>query len=109
MVMRGGAALSIKSVTVNCPIKFVGVGEKLDQLERFHPERMVSRILWMGMLSFIERVEKAIDEEKAQELERKFWNSRLLFRTFVTSCSSFPQHGSSDQLLEMIPGTIRKP
>src|SRR5690606_18039995 len=68
---RGGAALSVKSVTGK-PIKFIGVGEKLDGLEPFHPDRMASRILGMGdVLTLIERAEEAIDEKKAAELEKK--------------------------------------
>ncbi len=105
---RGGAALSIKSVT-NRPIKFVGVGEKLDQLERFHPERMASRILGMGdVLSFIERVEKAIDEEKAQELERKILEQSFTLQDFRDQLQQFRSMGPLDQLLEMIPGTDKK-
>lgn len=105
---RGGAALSIKSVT-NRPIKFVGVGEKLDQLEHFHPERMASRILGMGdVLSFIEKVEKAIDEEKAQELERKILEQSFTLQDFRDQLQQFRSMGPLDQLLEMIPGTDKK-
>lgn len=105
---RGGAALSIKAVT-NRPIKFVGVGEKLDQLERFHPERMASRILGMGdVLSFIEKVEKAIDEEKAQELERKILEQSFTLQDFRDQLQQFRSMGPLDQLLEMIPGTDKK-
>ncbi|GAK55951.1 signal recognition particle protein [Candidatus Vecturithrix granuli] len=105
---RGGAALSIKAVT-NRPIKFVGVGEKLDQLERFHPERMASRILGMGdVLSFIEKVEKAIDEEKAQELERKILEQAFTLQDFRDQLQQFRSMGPLDQLLEMIPGADKK-
>ena len=105
---RGGAALSIKAVT-NRPIKFVGVGEKLDQLERFHPERMASRILGMGdVLSFIEKVEKSIDEEKAQELERKILEQAFTLEDFRDQLQQFRDMGPLDQLLEMIPGADKK-
>lgn len=105
---RGGAALSIKAVT-NRPIKFVGVGEKLDQLERFHPERMASRILGMGdVLSFIEKVEKSIDEEKAQELERKILEQTFTLEDFRDQLQQFRNIGSLDQILEMIPGADKK-
>jgi signal recognition particle subunit SRP54 len=105
---RGGAALSIKAVT-NRPIKFVGVGEKLDQLERFHPERMASRILGMGdVLSFIEKVEKSIDEEKAQELERKILEQAFTLEDFRDQLQQFRNMGPLDQLLEMIPGADKK-
>ncbi|MFP3361616.1 signal recognition particle protein, partial [Planococcus sp. SIMBA_143] len=68
---RGGAALSIKSVT-DKPIKFAGMGEKLDALEPFHPERMASRILGMGdVLTLIEKAQTSVDEDKAKELEKK--------------------------------------
>jgi len=105
---RGGAALSIKAVT-NRPIKFVGVGEKLDQIERFHPERMASRILGMGdVLSFIEKVEKAIDEEKAQELERKILEQAFTLEDFRDQLQQFRSMGPLDQILEMIPGADKK-
>ena len=101
---RGGAALSIKAVT-NRPIKFVGVGEKLDQLELFHPERMASRILGMGdVLSFIEKVEKAIDEKKAEELERKIREQSFSLEDFRDQLLQVRQMGPIDQLLGMLPG-----
>ncbi len=79
---RGGAALSIKAVT-NTPIKFVGMGEKLDALEPFHPERMASRILGMGdVLTLIEKAQAAVDEEKAKELEQKCAQPHLPLTTF---------------------------
>lgn len=77
---RGGAAISIKAVT-NTPIKFAGMGEKIDQLEPFHPDRMASRILGMGdVLSLIEKAQANVDEEKAKELEKNFatWTSRSM-------------------------------
>lgn len=104
---RGGAALSIKAVT-NRPIKFVGVGEKLDQLERFHPERMASRILGMGdVLSFIEKVEKAMDEKKAEELERKIREQSFSLDDFREQLRQVRQMGPIDQLLGMLPGVNR--
>ena len=101
---RGGAALSIKAVT-NRPIKFVGVGEKLDQIEPFHPERMASRILGMGdVLSFIEKVEQAIDEKNAEELERKIREQSFSLEDFRDQLRQVRQMGPIDQLLGMLPG-----
>ena len=80
---RGGAALSIRSVTEK-PIKFVGMGEKMDALEAFHPERMASRILGMGdMLTLIEKAQANVDEEKAKELEQKFRTASFTFDDFL--------------------------
>jgi signal recognition particle subunit SRP54 len=105
---RGGAALSIKAVT-NKPIKFVGIGEKLDQIEVFHPERMASRILGMGdVLSLIEKVEKTIDEEKAQELEKKLREQTFTLEDFREQLQQVRSMGPLDQLLEMIPGMNAK-
>jgi signal recognition particle subunit SRP54 len=101
---RGGAALSIKAVT-NKPIKFVGIGEKLDQLEVFHPERMASRILGMGdVLSLIEKVEQSINEEKALELEKKIREQTFTLEDFREQIQQVRSMGPLDQLLEMIPG-----
>lgn len=105
---RGGAALSIKAITSK-PIKFVGVGEKLDQLEAFHPERMASRILGMGdVLSFIEKIEKSIDEEKAQELEKKILEQTFTLADFRDQLHQVRSMGPLDQLMEMIPGMNTK-
>jgi signal recognition particle subunit SRP54 len=105
---RGGAALSIKAVT-NRPIKFVGVGEKLDELEPFHPERMASRILGMGdVLSLIEKVEKSIDEKKAEELERKIREQTFTLEDFREQLKQVRNMGPLEQLLEMIPGADKK-
>lgn len=105
---RGGAALSIKAVT-NRPIKFVGIGEKLDQIEAFHPERMASRILGMGdVLSFIEKVEKSIDEKKAEELEKKIREQTFTLEDFRDQLKQVRDMGPLDQLLEMIPGANKK-
>jgi len=102
---RGGAALSIKAVTGK-PIKFVGVGEKLDALEEFHPDRMASRILGMGdVLSLIEKAEAVIDEEKARELEKKIIERRgLNLDDFLEQLQQIKKMGSLDQLIDMIPG-----
>lgn len=101
---RGGAALSVKAVT-GCPIKFAGMGEKLDDLEVFHPERMASRILGMGdMLTLIEKATTAIDVEKAQELEKKFKTQTFDLNDFLEQLSQVKKMGSFDQILSMIPG-----
>lgn len=101
---RGGAALSIRSVTQK-PIKFVGMGEKLDALEAFHPERMASRILGMGdMLSLIEKAQSNVDEEKAKELEEKFRTSTFTFDDFLEQMSQVKQMGPLDEILKMLPG-----
>lgn len=101
---RGGAALSIRSVTEK-PIKFVGMGEKLDALEAFHPERMASRILGMGdMLSLIEKAQTNVDEEKAKELEEKFRTSSFTFDDFLEQLGQVKQMGPLDEILKMLPG-----
>ncbi|MBD3181003.1 signal recognition particle protein [Candidatus Poribacteria bacterium] len=102
---RGGAALSIKSV-IGKPIKLVGVGEKLDALEEFHPDRMASRILGMGdVLTLIEKAESAIDEEKAREWEKKITEKRgLTFDDFLDQLQQIKNMGSLDQIVDMIPG-----
>ncbi len=102
---RGGAALSIKAVTGK-PIKLVGVGEKLDALEDFYPDRMASRILGMGdVLTLIEKAEAAIDEEKAKELEKKLAERRgITLDDFLDQLQQIKKMGSFEQLIEMIPG-----
>ncbi|TWT07494.1 signal recognition particle protein [Planococcus sp. CPCC 101016] len=101
---RGGAALSIRTVTQK-PIKFVGMGEKMDALEAFHPERMASRILGMGdMLSLIEKAQTNVDEEKAKELEEKFRTSTFTFDDFLEQMSQVKQMGPLDEILKMLPG-----
>ncbi|MCL0081781.1 signal recognition particle protein, partial [Dehalococcoidia bacterium] len=101
---RGGAALSLTSVT-GVPIKFVGVGEKLDALEAFHPDRMASRILGMGdMLSFIEKAEAAIDQKKAMEMEKKMRQARFDLDDFLDQLQEVKKMGPISQLLDMIPG-----
>ncbi len=101
---RGGAALSIRSVTQK-PIKFVGMSEKLDGLEPFHPERMASRILGMGdVLSLIEKAQSQVDESKAKELEQKMKTSSFTFDDFLDQLEQVKALGPLDELLKMIPG-----
>jgi len=101
---RGGAALSIRSVTEK-PIKFVGMGEKMDALEAFHPERMASRILGMGdMLTLIEKAQANVDEEKAKELEQKFRTASFTLDDFLEQLSQVKNMGPLDELLKMMPG-----
>jgi signal recognition particle subunit SRP54 len=101
---RGGAAISIKTITSK-PIKFIGVGEKLDALEPFHPERMASRILGMGdMLSLIEKAQMNIDEKKAQELEQKLRRNEFTLEDFRDQMTQIRKMGSLEDLMGMIPG-----
>ncbi|TDM04005.1 signal recognition particle protein [Macrococcus carouselicus] len=101
---RGGAALSIRSVTQK-PIKFVGMSEKMDGLEPFHPERMASRILGMGdVLSLIEKAQASVDETKAKELEQKMKTSSFTFDDFLEQLDQVRNLGPLDDLLKMIPG-----
>jgi signal recognition particle subunit SRP54 len=101
---RGGAALSVRAVT-GVPIKFVSVGEKLDQLEEFHPDRMASRILGMGdVVSLIERAEEALDEKKAKELEQKLRRSEFGLDDLLDQLKQIRKMGSLGSLLKMIPG-----
>lgn len=101
---RGGAALSIRAVT-NTPIKFVGMGEKLDALEVFHPERMASRILGMGdVLTLIEKAQSNVDQEKAKELEKKFRTQTFTFDDFLEQLGQVRNLGPLDDLIKMLPG-----
>ncbi|RLC12325.1 MAG: signal recognition particle protein [Deltaproteobacteria bacterium] len=101
---RGGAAISIRAVTSK-PIKFVGVGEKLDAIEPFHPERMASRILGMGdILSLIEKAQKTVDENKARELEKRLRESQFTLEDFRDQMIQIRKMGSLEDLLAMIPG-----
>ncbi len=101
---RGGAALSVKAVT-GCPIKFAAMGEKLDALEPFHPDRMASRILGMGdMLSLIEKAQAGIDADKAKEMERKMRNAEFTFEDFLEQMEQVKKLGPLDQILDMLPG-----
>jgi signal recognition particle subunit SRP54 len=101
---RGGAALSIRAVT-QTPIKFVGLGEKLDALEPFHPERMASRILGMGdVLTLIEKAQANVDEEKAKELEQKMRTATFTLEDFLDQLGQVRNLGPLDELLKMMPG-----
>ncbi|MGN0523113.1 MAG: signal recognition particle protein [Eubacterium sp.] len=101
---RGGAALSVRAVTGK-PIKFVGTGEKLDNLETFHPSRMASRILGMGdVLSFIEKAELALDEKKAAELEKKLAKNKFDFNDLLDQFDQIERMGSIKDTIKLIPG-----
>jgi signal recognition particle subunit SRP54 len=101
---RGGAALSVKTVTGK-PIKFASSGEKLDNFEYFHPDRMASRILGMGdVLSLIEKAERTIDQKKALELEQRLRKATFTFDDFVEQIQQVKKMGSISSLLGMIPG-----
>ncbi len=105
---RGGAALSIRAVTEK-PIKFVCMGEKLDQLETFHPDRMASRILGMGdVLSLIEKAQANFDAQKALELEKKLRTQQFTFDDFLEQLEQMKNMGPLSQILEMIPGANSK-
>ncbi len=104
---RGGAALSVKAVT-GCPIKFVGMGERLDALEPFHPDRMASRILGMGdVLTLIEKAQQAVDQEKAAELEKKLRKAEFTFDDFLEQLQQIKSMGPLNELLHMLPGFDR--
>jgi signal recognition particle subunit SRP54 len=104
---RGGAAISIRSVT-GVPIKFLGTGEKTDDLERFHPDRMASRILGMGdVLTLIERAESALDQEKAQRAGERMLAGEFNLEDFLEQLSEVKKLGPLSQLLEMIPGMAK--
>ena len=101
---RGGAALSIKAVTGK-PIKFVGMGEKLDQIEVFHPDRMASRILGMGdMLSLIEKAEQSFDQQKALELQEKLRKNKFTLTDFYDQMAQLKNMGSLTEIAGMLPG-----
>ncbi|MBC8535167.1 signal recognition particle protein [Feifania hominis] len=101
---RGGAALSVKHVTGK-PIKFIGVGEKLSDIEEFHPDRMASRILGMGdVLTLIEKAQESFDEKKAAELEQKIRRETFDLTDFLDQLRQFKSMGSMDQVLSMLPG-----
>ena len=101
---RGGAALSAKKVTGK-PIKFMGMGEKFDALEPFHPERMASRILGMGdMLSLIEKAEAAFDQEKAEKLEQRLKKNEFTLEDFLDQLGQIKNMGGVSKVLEMMPG-----
>ena len=101
---RGGAALSIKAVT-GCPIKFIGMGEKLEALEPFYPDRMASRILGMGdVLSLIEKAQTTFDLEEAKRMEKKLRKDEFTLDDFLSQMQQVKKLGSLDQILGMIPG-----
>jgi signal recognition particle subunit SRP54 len=101
---RGGAALSVKAVTGK-PIKFVGVGEKLDKLEEFHPDRMASRILGMGdVVTLVEKAQEAFDEEQAKKLEEKLLKKQFNLEDFLTQLQQMKKMGPLSDMLAMIPG-----
>ena len=101
---RGGAALSIRAVT-GTPILYVGMGEKLSDLEQFHPDRMASRILGMGdVLTLIEKAEAIVDEEKAKELEKKFRKAEFGFDDYLEQMQQIKKMGSLEDILSMMPG-----
>ena len=105
---RGGAALSARAITGK-PIKFVGIGEKLDDLDVFHPDRMASRILGMGdVLSLIEKAEQTLDEKKALELEEKLRRNRFDLNDLMSQLEEVRKMGSMKDLLSMIPGVGKK-
>jgi len=100
---RGGAALSVRAVT-GCPIKFIGVGEKTEQLEPFYPDRMASRILGMGdLLSLIEKTEAAVDQNKARELEQKMLKQQFTLDDFKDQLVQLRSIGSLEDILNMLP------
>ena len=101
---RGGAALSITRVT-GVPIKFMGVGERPDGLEAFHPDRLASRILAMGdILTLIEKAQGAVDEKQAAEMEKKFRQASFDLEDFLTQLQSVKKMGSLSSIMDMIPG-----
>ncbi len=104
---RGGAALSIRSV-VQKPIKFVGIGEKLDALEPFYPDRMASRILGMGdVISLVEKAQQQFDEEQAKKLEEKFRRNQFTLNDFYEQLQQIKKMGSLRDLIGMLPGMDR--
>ena len=101
---RGGAALSIKKVT-GCPIKFMGVGEKLDELEVFHPDRMASRILGMGdIVSLVERAAEEMDKEEARKLQEKLKKNDFDFEDFLSQLRQMSRMGGIESILKLLPG-----
>ena len=104
---RGGAALSVSSVT-GVPIKFLGMGERVDALDPFYPDRLASRILGMGdVLSLVEKAQQVVDQKKAREMERKLRKTGFDLEDFLQQLQSVKQMGSLGQFMEMIPGFRR--
>ena len=105
---RGGAALSIRAVT-DKPIKYVGMGEKMDELEEFHPDRLVSKILGMGdVLTLIEKAQSNIDQKKAMELEKKLREETFTLDDFLDQIAQMRNLGPIENILQMIPGMNSK-
>ncbi|HRT60511.1 MAG TPA: signal recognition particle protein [Candidatus Syntrophosphaera sp.] len=105
---RGGAALSIKAVTER-PVAFVGVGEKINDLEVFHPDRMASRILGMGdVLSLIEKAEEAVDAKESEKLAKKMLKNQFTLNDFLKQLQSIKKMGSLESIIRMIPGLGHK-
>jgi signal recognition particle subunit SRP54 len=101
---RGGAALSLRAVTA-CPIQFVGVGEKLTDLEIFHPDRMASRILGMGdVLTLIEKAQEHVDESQARDMEKKLRTGRLTLTDFMEQLKQVKKMGPLEGIIGMLPG-----
>jgi signal recognition particle subunit SRP54 len=101
---RGGAALTIRSV-VNKPIKFVGIGEKIDAIDVFYPSRMADRILGMGdIVSLVERAQEQFDEEEARKLQKKIAHDEFNFNDFMTQIKQIKKMGNVKDLLGMLPG-----
>jgi signal recognition particle subunit SRP54 len=101
---RGGAALSVKAVT-GSPVKFAGLGEKMDAFEPFYPERMASRILGMGdVLTLIEKAQANFDEDKAREMEKKLRTQQFTFDDFLDQLQQLKKMGPLNQIMEMMPG-----
>ncbi len=101
---RGGAALSIKGITGK-PIKFVGIGEGLDDLEVFHPERVASRILGMGdILTLIEKAEKVVDKKEADKIAKKLKRNQFTLEDFLDQIQQIKKMGSLEQIMDMVPG-----
>ena len=104
---RGGAALSVRAITGK-PIKFAGIGEKLEDIEPFHPDRMANRILGMGdMLTLIEKAEKAFDAKKAEEMEKKLKSNRFTLQDFYDQMVQMKSMGSMEELLAQMPGGMK--
>ena len=101
---RGGAALSVSEVT-HCPIKFVGLGEKVEQFEPFYPERMASRVLGMGdVLSLVEKAQNVVDEEKTRDFEKKLKSQKLTLSDFLDQLQQIRKMGPIEDLFDMVPG-----
>ncbi|MCS7075919.1 MAG: signal recognition particle protein [Bacteroidia bacterium] len=104
---RGGAALSIRAV-VNKPIKFIGIGEKMDAIDEFHPSRMASRILGMGdIVKFVEKVQEQYDEKEARRLQQKLRKNEFNFEDFMSQLQQIKKMGSIKDLIGMLPGINR--